>query len=163
MQILIIYHGLTEMISFIFFISEFSIGERKYNYYKIDTQISCAKWLWRRNFCCLRLHLLSYWVQRIVNDRRNAVRNTATIWTTNVRNRLILVQKLRTKSSRGPKLVANTSCQVRKLNWILENIVARKFWISDCNPVKIWMLNRHGTRLPSASQLERLKSLEFVS
>lgn len=34
---------------------------------------------------------------------------------------------------------------------------------SDCNPVKIWMLSRHGTKLPNARSLERLKALEFVS
>lgn len=33
----------------------------------------------------------------------------------------------------------------------------------DCNPVKIWMLNRHGTRYPSAKALNKSKALNNVN
>lgn len=39
----------------------------------------------------------------------------------------------------------------------------RQYLVPNCNPVKIWMQTRHGTRLPEANTMERLKSLEEVS
>lgn len=45
---------------------------------------------------------------------------------------------------------------------ILETIFCLKKAISDCTPVKIWMLNRHGTRLPKARDIKGLRALESV-
>lgn len=33
----------------------------------------------------------------------------------------------------------------------------------DCTPKKLWTLNRHGTRLPSAKEMSNMKKLEGVS
>lgn len=39
----------------------------------------------------------------------------------------------------------------------------RKYLVPNCNPVKMWILSRHGTRLPDKATMKKLKSLEEVS
>lgn len=39
----------------------------------------------------------------------------------------------------------------------------RKYLVPNCSPIKMWILSRHGTRLPQKNTMERLKSLENVS
>lgn len=40
---------------------------------------------------------------------------------------------------------------------------ARKYLVPNCSPVKMWILSRHGTRLPEKYTMEKLKLLEDVS
>lgn len=44
----------------------------------------------------------------------------------------------------------------------IEEIV-HAWFITDCKPVKFWILSRHGTRLPEEDQIEILPDLEDVS
>lgn len=64
-------------------------------------------------------------------------------------------RKKKTESVNSNPIQGDNISKANKINWYTDSA-------TDCTPSKIWLLIRHGTRLPTTGGLERFSKMEKV-